>query len=263
MFLLGLLLFVLAIIVSVAVMRGYARRGWRAETETPRETGRSFQTFAPSAPRPSARAADPMQALRAAQPGDALVTDLDEYYLIRGVAILNELTIYDGTDVWSPTGRDFLLIQAEDETGQGRLFAWIPSAESDALRLYRMERQPSAGWTQFLAGTEDMPGPARAFAELEQQRDLPAEYLELIRFNRFDTRWEMSDIGQASYRGQGQIFLTERGEVRFAVAQETDGRRCLFYVDWLRGGAGSEDGLFIGQEFDLRFVKDVVPATTA
>lgn len=254
-FVVGMLLFVAAILAAIAITMSFLSRKPRAEPS------RAVAPLAGSAHfgvmNPETRAPDALGRLLTVQPGETIITATDDYLLVRGVTRLGELTQVGGADEWTPTGREFLLAQYDDEAGQPRAFAWLPTAEGGELRLYRMSQENAAGWTQFLAGTDDKPGPARAFADLDQRQDLEGADLASVRFSKLGATWQMTDIGQASYRSQGKTFLVGQGELRFALAQAVDGQRRLLFIDFLQGGTGSTDGLLVGDEYGPDLIKDI------
>ncbi|MFN8473145.1 MAG: hypothetical protein U0822_13230 [Anaerolineae bacterium] len=258
-FFFGLCLVIVAIIVAVAIWSGYKRNQRKAEGGAPESVAPG-----PASTRdPATQARRMLDRLIAVQPGQTIVTAMDEYYLVRGRVDLRELAQYGGSDQWTPTGRELVLIETQGESNDNAAFAYLPSAEGGALELFKMAAQNPAGWNQILAGTDDKPGPARAFADLDQRQDLQGAELESIRFKAFNTTWQMADIGQAAYTARGTAFLSGQGEVRFATAQEVDGSQRLLFINLLRGDSASEDGLFVGGEYPIDMLKDITPAARA
>lgn len=256
--LIGIVLLVGLIAVAAFVVMTYMRR--RGETlDAAKMVGKLIPANQAPAFDPAVRQIDPLAKFRAIGPGQALITHTDDYHLVRGAVTLKELTIFGDSNIWTPTGREFVIAQTDDEYGMRRAFAWLPSSEGGELKLYRMSQELADGWTQFLAGTDNRPGPARNFADLDQRFDLDDDELASIQFERLDTVWQMTDIGQARYTGAGNAFLMGQGELRFAMAKEVEGRRRLLFVDFLEGGSGSSDGLFVGDEFDPQLIKDIQP----
>ncbi len=249
----GLCLVVVAIIIAVVIWSGYKRNQQKAQ-------GGATATLAPgpaSSRDPAVQSKNMLDRLIDVEPGQTIVTEMDEYYLARGSATLKELTQYGGSDQWTPTGREFVLVETQGENNDNIAFAYLPSAEGGALQLYRVTAQNPAGWMQILAGTDDRPGPARAFADLDQRQDLQGADLASIQFKALNTTWQMTDIGEAAYTARGAGFLSGQGEVRFAMAQEVGGPQRLFFVNFLRGDSSSEDGLFTGQEYRVDMLKDI------
>ncbi len=251
----GLCLVVAAIIIAIVIWTGYKRRQQAAPggAASPATLAASPAT----ARDPALRAKSMLDRLLTVQPGQTIVTAMDEYYLARGSTTLKELTQYGGSDQWTPTGREFILVETQGESNDNVAFAYLPSAEGGALQLYRMTAQNPAGWMQILAGTDDRPGPARNFADLDQRQDLQGAEMASIQFKALNTTWQMTDIGEAAYTARGAGFLSGQGEVRFAMAQEVGGAQRLFFVNFLRGDSSSMDGLFTGQEYRVDMLKDI------
>lgn len=250
----GLCLVLVAILAAVAIWTGYKRNQQKAAGS---EAAATLAASPATSRDPAARSKSMLDRLLDVQPGQTIVTELDEYLLVRGSATLKELTQYGGSDQWTPTGREFVLVETQGESNDNVAFAYLPSAEGGALQLYRMTAQNPAGWMQILAGTDNRPGPARNFADLDQRQDLQGAELASIQFKALNTTWQMTDIGQAAYAAQGAGFLSGQGEVRFAMAQEVSGAQRLFFVNFLRGDSSSEDGLFTGQEYRVDMLKDI------
>ncbi|MFN8483466.1 MAG: hypothetical protein U0768_10525 [Anaerolineae bacterium] len=250
-FFFGLCLVIVAVIVAVAIWTGYKRNQGK---------GRGDAAAAPppaSLRNPEMQARSMLDRLLAVQPGQTIVTQMDEYYLVQGDVTLRELAQYGGSAQWTPTGRELLLIETQGESNDNAVFAYLPATEGGALQLFKMTPHDPAGWNQRLVGDDERAGPARAFADLDQRQDLQGEALASIQFKAFDTTWQMADIGQAAYTGQGAAFLSGQGEVRFATAREVGGAQRLLFVNFLRGSSASEDGLFVGAEYRIDMLKDI------
>lgn len=249
---------IVAIIVAVAIWTGYKRKGRNAEGG-----GKAAAPPPASLRNPAMQARSMLDRLLAVQPGQTIVTQMDEYYLVQGDVTLREQAQYGGSDQWTPTGREMVLIETQGESNDNAVFAYLPAAEGGALQMFKMAAQDPVGWNQRLVGADDRPGPARAFADLDQRQDLEGAELASIQFKAFDTTWQMADIGQAAYSAQGAAFLSGRGEVRFATAREVGGPWRLLFVNFLSGDSASEDGLFVGAEYRVDMIKDITAPARA
>lgn len=252
-FMFGLCLVIVAIIVAVAIWTGYKRNQRKAQ-------GAPDAAPPPASLRnPAMQARSMLDRLLGVQPGQTIVTQMDEYYLVQGDVTLKEQAQYGGSDQWTPTGRELVLIETQGESNDNAVFAYLPAAEGGALQLFKMAAQDPVGWNQRLVGADDRPGPARAFADLDQRQDLQGEALASIQFKALNTTWQMADIGQAAYSARGAAFLSGGGEVRFATAREVGGSQRLLFVNFLSGDSASEDGLFVGAEYRVDMIKDITP----
>ncbi len=159
---------------------------------------------------------------------------------------LSELQKFGGRKAqWQPSGREFKLVELAGD----RLIARVPTGEGEQQRWFMMQQERARGLTQFMAGSEDRPGPARRFAASDQLAD--------VQFNWADGDWKMTDIGTFDFEASGDGFLSGSGRCRHVMAKEVDGNRWFLFFDLMKG-SGS-DSLWIGPQLDLEVeIEDIL-----
>jgi len=162
----------------------------------------------------------------------------DANYQVMGKIKLIEMT-WDEHDQRIPTGRFFPIIQLDNQ----KLLVSMPKGEGLDIHWFMLEqKERKTALTSFFVGSDDQVGPARRFADSDQQ-----EHVEFSLPQDEDLgTWVMRDVGSFSYTTQGGTFVKNTGEMRHVLAQHaTEPTRYMLYFD-VEEGFGS-DTLLVGQ----------------
>ncbi|MBX7138721.1 MAG: hypothetical protein K1X83_12125 [Oligoflexia bacterium] len=167
---------------------------------------------------------------------------------VKGCALLLQLQFFGGDKSnkvhVSPSGETLQEYRALCLAGD-QLLVEHPEAEGGDLKFFLYERtEMPQGFSEYMGGTSESPGPVRRFAASGQRADVDVEAL--------GKTWRLKDIiwiDAAQVSGEFFVRPSRNGQIpRVAMALARCENDWLLFAD-LRSGDGS-DTLWVGQQFD-------------